>query len=284
MHLHIDNVTKKYGSLVALDHISLSLHEGIYGLLGPNGAGKSTLMNILTGNLKADSGFVTLDDKPFKCQNYSIGYMPQSETFFPFFRGLEYLQYIALLKDMRKDNIKSECEMLLKKVDLWDVRHQKISAYSGGMKRRIMLAAALLNHPDIIILDEPTTGMDPEQRIAVRNLIGEFAINSIVILSTHVVSDVEYIASNIILLDHGHILFQEKPFDLKKHIQKKVYFVHIKEAELPKLKKQYLIASLSKEDDGILVKIIADEKPPFPCEETTPSLEDVYQSLLGEKV
>ncbi len=283
MKLQIDHITKKYGSFVALDNVSLVLEEGIYGLLGPNGAGKTTLMNILTDNLSKDGGEILYDGKKWSLQGKNIGFMPQSETIYPFFTGLQYLYYIAALKEMDKTKAKKEIRFLLKKVGLWDDRHKKAGAYSGGMKRRLMLAGAMLNHPDVLILDEPTAGMDPEQRVTVRNLIGEMALSSIVILSTHVVSDIEYIAREIIVMDHGHVLYQEKPHVLRALLNDKVFFVHIKDEELSTLEQYGIITAVSREEHGVMARIITDHALPFETKPAEPSLEDVYQYLFQEK-
>lgn len=287
MKLEIRDLSKSYGDLKALDNISFELEDGIYGLLGPNGAGKSTLMNILMTNLNADAGSIFLDgmDITRNSEHYyeQIGYMPQNETLYPFFTGLQFLYYMAAVKDVDKNTARQESRRLLRKLGLYEVRHRKIRTYSGGMKRRLMLAAAMINKPKLLILDEPTAGMDPRQRVAVRNLIGEMALSSIVILSTHVVSDVEFIARKIILMEHGHILYQEKPHVLREILKGKVYTVRVKEEDVNKLLQYGSISAISREENGAEVRLISDQKLPFASGIAEPTLEDVYQYLFKEE-
>lgn len=289
MELKINHLNKSYGTLKALSDVTLSLSDGIYGLLGPNGAGKSTLMNILTGNLEADSGEVLFNEKNvLYSQNHQnwlrhLGYMPQNETLYPSFTGLEFMYYMAALKEIGKDSSRLEIRRLLKSLGLWDVRNKTIRSYSGGMKRRLLLAQAMLGDPDILILDEPTAGMDPQQRIAVRNLIGQKALSKIVIISTHVVSDIEYIAHAIILLNHGSILSYDEPFRLRQKMKGKVFETLVRDCDIQQLAGYGQITAISRAENGALVRLVTDTPPKNASEVSNPSLEDVYQYLFRKE-
>ena len=210
MELKICNISKTYGEKQVLDHISMSLTPGIYGLLGPNGAGKSTLMNILVGNLMQTSGDVFCDGRSISDmgQKYCelLGYMPQQQIFYPFFTARRFLEYMAVLKGMEPGQTEKEIQKLLERVELAEQAEQKIRTFSGGMKQRLLLAQALLGKPKIIVLDEPSAGLDPKQRILVRRLISEAASDKIILIATHVISDVESIAKEMILLKNGRII------------------------------------------------------------------------------
>lgn len=210
MVLEIKNLKKNYGAKEALKGVSLSLTPGIYGLLGPNGAGKSTLIGILTCNLKASSGTISLDGKEIVSMGEEyrklVGYMPQQQALYPSFTAEAFLDYIAALKGMAKDEAKKKIPEILEAVDLNGYADKKIKTFSGGMKQRLLLAQAILDEPAILILDEPTAGLDPKQRISVRNLISRIAKDKIVLIATHVVSDVEFIAKELVLLNDGTVL------------------------------------------------------------------------------
>ena len=209
MLLSINNVSKSYGTNLALNQFSVVLEPGIYALLGPNGSGKSTLMNILTDNLKADSGEITYIDDSGNTENVlhmgvrfreKLGFMPQYPGLYPNFSMERFMWYMAALKGVKKEEAKKQIPEILAAVELDDVPKRKIGALSGGMKQRLTLAQAVLGDPEILILDEPTAGLDPKQRIAIRNYISKIAFNKIVLIATHVVPDIEFIARDIIML------------------------------------------------------------------------------------
>ncbi len=208
--LEIKSVTKKYGKKVALKDVSLNLTPGVYGLLGPNGAGKSTLMNLLTLNLRADEGEIFWEEKNIVSMGRSyrklVGYAPQQQGLYDSFSGRRFLSYMASLKGLKKTETAQEIDRVLSYVNMQEAADRAIGGYSGGMKQRILIAQAILGNPKLIVLDEPTAGLDPKERIRIREKIAEIAEGRIVLLSTHVVSDVERIAKEIILLKEGEIV------------------------------------------------------------------------------
>ncbi len=222
MELIIDRVTKRYQNKIAVDRISLKLHKGVYGLLGANGAGKTTLMRMLCGILKPTEGTVALDGMDVSEENYRavLGYLPQDFGYYPEFSGLDFLMYMAALKGIPKEQAKRKAAELIKLVALEDVAKKKIKTYSGGMKQRIGIAQALLNDPEVLVLDEPTAGLDPKERVRFRNLIAELGKDCIVLLSTHIVSDIEHIADEVLMMKDGQLIYQgvwdESNGDLEK--------------------------------------------------------------------
>lgn len=225
MKLEVKKVTKCYGSRIALNHVNLELTNGIYGILGANGAGKSTLMNLLTDNVRRQEGSILLDGKEIlslgKQYRSKVGYMPQQMGIYEQFTGIAFLYYIAELKGISKKAAKQQIQYLLEKVNLKNEGHRKLGGYSGGMKQRILLAQALLGDPDILILDEPTAGLDPKERIRLRDFIQELSQNKIVLLATHIVSDIEFIAKEIILMKEGQIILVDTPNNLLCTLQER---------------------------------------------------------------
>lgn len=209
MELCIDRLTKQYENKIAVDRVSLQLTNGVYGLLGANGAGKTTFMRMLCGILNPTSGTVTFDGMDVSSEEYraELGYLPQDFGYYPDFNGMDFLLYMASLKGLTKTEAKRKSKKLLELVSLSDVAKKKIATYSGGMKQRLGIAQALLNDPKIIILDEPTAGLDPKERVRFRNLIKELGTESIVLLSTHIVSDIEHIADTVLMMKAGQIVF-----------------------------------------------------------------------------
>ncbi len=212
MELVIDRLTKQYQNKIAVDRISLRLGKGVYGLLGANGAGKTTLMRMLCGILKPTGGTVTFNGMDVSQEEYRavLGYLPQDFGYYPDFTGLDFLLYMASLKGLPKTAAKRKAMELLTLVNLTDSAKKKIRTYSGGMKQRLGIAQALLNNPQILILDEPTAGLDPKERVKFRNLIAELGKESIVILSTHIISDIEHIADVVLMLKDGQLIYQDK--------------------------------------------------------------------------
>ncbi|WP_158578224.1 ATP-binding cassette domain-containing protein [Coprococcus sp. OM04-5BH] len=215
MELALKGITKQYGSKRALDDFSYSFEEGVYGLLGPNGAGKSTLIKIITHSVKPTGGEITLDgDDIFKQKEEyrkRIGYMPQQQTIYPFYTGRQFLNYMGLLKGEDRKSLDDKIQFYLEKVNLISVADKKIGTYSGGMKQRLLIAQTFLGDPDIMIFDEPTAGLDPKERIHVRNLIHDNSAGKIIIVATHVVQDIESIADCIVLQKEGKVAEADAP-------------------------------------------------------------------------
>ena len=266
MELQTDSVTKLYdkGKVKALDGFTMKFTPGIYGLLGPNGAGKSTFMNILTANLNADSGQVLWngDDilKAGKAYRSVLGYMPQQQNLYDDFTGDEFLWYMAALKGLKKKEAAARIEEMIKAVNLENARYRKLRGYSGGMKQRILIAQAMLNDPDLLIMDEPTAGLDPNERIRITNFISQMAQGKIVIFATHVISDIEFIADQIILLNHGRLIKTGSPEELQETIRGKVYEGTVDKAEIERLRASgTLISNMHYVGSRVKVRIITDE-------------------------
>ena len=221
MELSIDRLTKQYQNKIAVDRISLRLNTGIYGLLGANGAGKTTLMRMVCGILKPTSGTITFDGIDVSEERYHsmLGYLPQDFGYYPEFTGEDFLLYMAALKGMRKPQARRKTVELLKLVSLHDVAKKKIKTYSGGMKQRLGIAQALLNQPKLLVLDEPTAGLDPKERVRFRDLIKDLGKDSIVLLSTHIVSDIEHIADDILMMKSGQLIYQGKWTDKSGNLE-----------------------------------------------------------------
>lgn len=281
--LEIKNVCKTYkrGAVRALDNFSVTLTPGIYGLLGPNGAGKSTLMNIITDTLTADCGEVLYNGKNIKKLGKSfrtvLGYMPQQQGLYDDFTLNRFLWYMAALKGLKKSEAKDKITTLLETVNLSNVAHKKLSSLSGGMKQRALIAQALLNEPEVLILDEPTAGLDPRERIRIRNFISEIAKDKIVLISTHVVSDIEFIAKEIILLKEGRLILQGACENLTKSIENKVYELEVPEKELSYIQSTYRVSNLYRSDDMIILRTVTDSLPEgYKSALVKPDLEDLY--------
>ncbi len=281
MELKIENLNKQYGNHKALKDFNITLTQGIYGLLGANGAGKSTLMNLITDNVKRSSGNILYNGtdilKLGKEFRKNLGYMPQQQGFYDDFSARAFVLYMAYLKGFPRNEAKKQADELLKVVNLDMFAHKKIGEFSGGMKQRVLLAQALLGNPKILLLDEPTAGLDPKERIRIRNFISEIAEEKIVLISTHVVSDIEFIAKEIILLKNGHLVSKDTCNNLTKTIENKVFEVEIEKEELPYFQNNYRVSNLFHSDDKIITRIVTDTPPQ--THKYTPAkstLEDLY--------
>ena len=281
--LEIKNISKTYkkGTVKALDDFSVTLTPGVYGLLGPNGAGKSTLMNIITDNLNSDSGKVLYNDEDIKKlgKNYRtvLGYMPQQQGLYDDFTLNRFLWYMSALKGLKKKESKDKITSLLDTVNLTGSAHKKLGGFSGGMKQRVLIAQALLNDPKILILDEPTAGLDPKERIRIRNFISEIAEDKIVLISTHVVSDIEFIAKEIVLLKQGKLVSHDTCPNLVSEIENKVVEVEIEREELKYYQDNYRVSNLYHNGEKIIVRLVTDNPPENHYSKIVkPTLEDLY--------
>ena len=281
MKLVIRGLNKNYGAKVALQDFHALFENGIYGILGPNGAGKSTLMNILTDNLLRDSGRILCNETEItkmKAQYRKImGYMPQQQQLYDSFTVNHFISYMGTLRGMDKKEIRRRMEELLPLLNLSEVRRKKIKELSGGMKQRVLLVQALLDDPQILILDEPTAGLDPKERIRIRNLISDLSGDKIVLIATHVVSDIEFISKEILLMKNGKVVDKDCPEALQKKIAGKVFEIRISQDELNQVKQEFEISNLFRTDGEIVVRVISEQRPEkYRWTEVSPTLEDVY--------
>ena len=295
MFLSIYNITKSYKNNLALNSFTITLCPGIYALLGPNGSGKSTLMNIITDNLKADSGEITYTSDDGVTENVlkmgvrfrdKLGFMPQYPGLYPNFTVERFMWYMAALKGLPKEKAKNDIPEILAAVELDDVPKRKIGALSGGMKQRLTLAQAVLGDPEILILDEPTAGLDPKQRISIRNYISRIAFNKIVIIATHVVSDIEFIARDIIMLKKGVIVDNAPPHELTKKIEGKVWNVPCLESEIQSMQNTFRVTNIARDEESgnVSLRVLSDEKPSEDSKIVTPTLEDYYLYIFGDTI
>ena len=288
MELSVDRLTKHYGSKIAVDCVSVALKPGIYGLLGENGAGKTTLMRMLCAILESTSGEVFLDGREIVSMGAEyrdiLGYLPQDFGYYPNYTAREFLLYMAALKGIPRDRAKKRAEELLEVAGLSEVAAKKIKTFSGGMKQRVGIAQALLNHPKLLILDEPTAGLDPKERVRFRNLISDYAAGRIVILSTHIVADIEAIADEVLLMKKGKLVSQGTVSELTKEAEGKVWELTVSPAEAKSWQERAAVANLRHEGEQVVLRILSDEKPAegaVPCEA---GLEDLYlYSMQGKK-
>jgi len=281
MELEIRSVSKSFGGKRALNRFSAVLTPGVYGFLGPNGAGKSTLMNIITDNLLPDEGEVFFNHTPIlkmgKEYRGLLGYMPQQQGLPEEFTGREFLWYMAAMKGLNRKRAKQQIQLLSEVVNLQAVLDKRAKGYSGGMKQRLLIAQAMLNDPDILILDEPTAGLDPSERIRIRNFISEIAKDKIVILATHVVSDIEFIAKEIMMIKAGELIRKDTAANLLREIEGKVYEISAGEQNIPDLEQLGKVSGLVQEADRVCVRLIADTPPEgYSYELRAPRLEDLY--------
>jgi len=285
LKLTIERVSKQYGrKVLALRDFSLELGPGVLGLLGPNGAGKTTLMNILATITRATEGSVTWNGADLQRHPDAVravlGYLPQDFGVYPNLNAVEFLEYFAAVKGLDAGLARRRIEELLILVNLADVRKRPLGGFSGGMRQRVGIAQALLNDPQLLIVDEPTAGLDPEERVRFRNLLSELSGERVIILSTHIVSDVEATATHIALISSGTLVAHASPEDLLRQVENKVWEWILPSAELGAAKQKYLISSTARRSDGVHARLLT-ESPPGAAQPVSPTLEDAYLYCLS---
>ena len=278
MELKISRVTKQFLEKIAVDRVSLNMKPGVYGLLGANGAGKTTLLRMICGVLTPDSGEISLDRFSVKEEEYRnrLGYLPQKFGYYPNFTAWDFLMYMAALKGIPRNRAKVRIEELLEAVNLKGVEKKKIAAFSGGMKQRLGIAQALLNNPKLLVLDEPTAGLDPKERVKFRNMISRLGKERIVILSTHIVSDVEYIADEILLMKEGSILHKGSLPEILKPIEGKVWECRVNPSEEAQILEQYTVVNMREDVQGTFLRVVGEESPSEDAVSVEAALEDLY--------
>ena len=280
MELSLDRLTKHYGNKIAVDCVSATLKPGVYGLLGANGAGKTTLMRMLCAILESTSGEVLLNGKEVTAMGADyrnvLGYLPQDFGYYPNYTAMEFLMYISALKGIPKNIAMKRSKELLEEVGLSHVANKKVKTFSGGMKQRVGIAQALLNNPDILIFDEPTAGLDPKERVRFRNLLSEYAGDKIVILSTHIVSDIEAIADEVLLMKKGKFVLQGTVQELTEKANGKVRELTVPAKEARKWQAKTTVANLRHEGKEVVLRIISDKKPSEEAVSCEATLEDLY--------
>lgn len=286
MELCMTDLTKRFDHFTAVDSVTLAMTHGVYGLLGVNGAGKTTLMRMLCTLLAPSAGTITYDGRDIFAMDAAyrdlLGYLPQDFGFYPDFSVRDYLLYIAAIKGVRPVVARDRVKRLIHQVGLDKVATRKMKRLSGGMKRRAGIAQAMLNDPHILILDEPTAGLDPNERIRFRNLISELAEDRLVLLSTHIVSDVEYIASEIWLMNGGRITDQGSAEALIRNMRDQVWRCQVPRAEVSRYVAQFKVANIKAGHDGAELRIVAPVRPTADAVLETPTLEDVFLYHFGE--
>lgn len=287
MKIEIKNVTKRYGKQYALKGFSVTLEDGVYGLLGPNGAGKTTLINIILGILPADTGAIFLDGTNVNAMKRSyfdlVGYLPQYPEFYKHYTCREFLDYMCVIKNINKKIAKERIDELLQMVNLKDAESKRIGAFSGGMRQRLGIAQAILNDPKILILDEPTAGLDPKERIRFRNIISKLSKNRIVILATHIVTDVEFIAKEVMIMNKGQLLQKGTLQQLTEPIMSKVWKMEVDEETSNHLLEKYSVGNIVPTEIGYQLKIVSDTKPDENAQNIAPALEDVFMYYFGKE-
>ena len=286
MKLQIDNVSKTYrGGVLALRNFSLEIKPGVLGLLGPNGAGKTTLMSILATITRATEGRVLWDGTDIASNPDAVrsvlGYLPQDFGVYPNLSAVEFLEYLAAIKGLDATTAARRISELLDLVNLTDVRKRPLGGYSGGMKQRVGIAQALLNDPQLLIVDEPTAGLDPEERVRFRNLLSELSGERIVVLSTHIVSDIEATATDIAIVSKGVLVAHAAPENLLREVEGKVRESVVSSEDLNAARQKFLISSTTRRSDGVHIRVLG-ENAPTDAVPVTPTLEDAYLYCLSE--
>ena len=287
MELSIDRLTKHYGHKIAVDRVSATLTPGVYGLLGANGAGKTTLMRMLCAILEPTSGEVRLDGKDVAAMGPAyrdvLGYLPQDFGYYPTYTAAEFLAYIAALKGIPRAAAGKKVRELLGMLELTGLADKKIKTFSGGMKQRVGIAQALLNDPQVLILDEPTSGLDPRERVRLRNLLSEYAGNKIVILSTHIVSDVEAIADQVFIMSAGRFIAHGTVQELARQVRGKVWELTVPREKARLWQEDFTVASYRHEGGNVVLRIISEEEPDPAATACEPVLDDAYLYHFGAK-
>jgi ABC-type multidrug transport system ATPase subunit len=288
MRLVIDRVSKVYrGGVSALAGFSLDLGPGVLGLLGPNGAGKSTLMRIVATLTRPTGGHVTWEGRDVASQPDAVrevlGYLPQDFGVYPNLSAVEFLEYLAAAKGLEPRAARRRIEELLELVNLGDARKRPLGGFSGGMRQRVGVAQALLNDPRLLIVDEPTGGLDPEERVRFRNLLSELPGERIVILSTHIVSDVEAVATDIAIIARGRLVAHQAPEALLHSVEGRTWELVLPSAELPALRQRHLVSGTMRRGDGVQARVIAAEAPGPGARPASPTLEDAYLDVLARE-
>lgn len=286
MKLTIETLSKQYRhNFWGLRDFDLELRPGVIGLLGPNGAGKSTLMRMLATITQPTAGTIRWNDTDIATSPDSLrtvlGYLPQDFGVYPNLNAIEFLEYMAAIKGLDANQSRRRIEELLEVVNLKDAAKRPLGGYSGGMKQRVGIAQALLNDPQLLIVDEPTVGLDPEERVRFRNLLSDLSGQRIVLLSTHIVSDVEAIATEIVIIHKGRKLQHAAPEKLLKLLEGKVWQWVIPSTELPALKQQRIVSGMVRHSEGVQVRVVSEAAPSPKAESILPSLEDVYLHLVA---
>jgi ABC-type multidrug transport system ATPase subunit len=281
------NLSKAYNGVQALMDFNLKLAPGILGLLGPNGAGKSTLMRMLATITKPTEGAILWNGRDVvkdpEALRPVLGYLPQDFGVYPNLSAQEFLEYMAAIKGLSGAKARRKISDLLDLVNLRDAAHRPLGGYSGGMRQRVGIAQALLNDPQLLIVDEPTVGLDPEERVRFRNLLSDLSGERIVILSTHIVSDVESTATDIAILDKGHLKVHTRPEQLLKQMEGSVWDWMATSQELPTLKRQFLVSGTLRRTEGIEVRAVSEARPCPEAQPVMPTLEDVYLSTVAQR-
>lgn len=282
----LQDICKNYGKKEALKHIDLTIPEGMFGLLGRNGAGKTTLMKILVTLLPADHGKISVcgtDVRNRREIRNMVGYLPQEFSMYGSMSVYETMDYLGTLSGLTKKERKARIPVLLEKVNLGENHHTKVKAMSGGMKRRLGIAQALLNDPKVLVVDEPTAGLDPEERVRFRNILSDIADNRIVILSTHIVGDIEASCEQIAILDEGNLKFAGTVAELLEQAWGKVYSAEISKAELDRVKQQYLVTAMHTKGSRAQIRFLSEEVPFKSAASVEPDVEDAYMYLMNRR-
>ncbi|HHX56037.1 MAG TPA: ABC transporter ATP-binding protein [Clostridiales bacterium] len=284
MEISIDNLTKNFGKTKALDNISLKIGQGMFGLLGKNGAGKTTLMRTIATLINKTQGEITVCGVPVEKSaqvRKIIGYLPQEFSLYPKMRVFDVLDYLGVLSGMSKKERKTSIDKVLEEVNLSQYRKAKVKVLSGGMKRRLGIAQAILHNPKVLIVDEPTAGLDPQERIRFRNLLCDLAKDRIVILSTHIVEDIQSTCEDIAILDNGKILYKGRVNELIKSAQNHVFTIRTSREQSEIIKSQFKVTAMVVSGEDITLRLVSEEKPFPEALVSEPTMEDAYMYLLG---